>query len=229
MRVFQKGRTGKESESKESIVPTVPSFVDPESANRAKTRLETLTGWGLDGFFETAFDDCPGPDLALINLERWLRASTNPATQMSLLMQTPRLARLVALILGSSQPLADALIQNPEMAGLITDPSQLAIEPTRDGILAEGRKLLSATTGYTHALDRIRFLQQTWTLRIVVNDLARSWQPHTVWRAVSELADALLELTAEVAWIEYSAQKGIHEPNPLMVFGFGKLGGSELN
>src|SRR5262249_29996933 len=156
---------------------------------------------------------------------RWLRASTNPATQMSLLMQTPRLARLVALILGSSQPLADALIQNPEMAGLITDPQQLAIEPTRETIVEEGRRLLAATSGYTHALDRIRFLQQTWTLRIVVNDLARVWKPETVWRAVSELADALIELTAEVAWTEYSAQKGLHEPCPLMIVGFGKLGG----
>jgi glutamate-ammonia-ligase adenylyltransferase len=210
-------------------MPSSSTFADPEAAIRAKTRLEGLTGWGLDAFFDNAFDDCPGPDLALINLERWLRASSNPATQMSLLMQTPRLARLVSLILGSSQPLADALIQNPEMAGLITDPAQLAVEPTREGILAEGRRLLAATTGYSHALDRIRYLQQTWTLRIVINDLARAWPPQTVWRAVSELAEALIDLTAEVAWIEYSAQKGLHEPCPLMVVGFGKLGGSELN
>lgn len=206
-----------------------PSFVDPEAAQRTKSRLETLTGWGLDGFFETAFDDCPGPDLALINLERWLRASSNPATQMSLLMQTPRLARLVALILGSSQPLADALIQNPEMAGLIMDPSQLGVPPNREGIREDGRRLLAATSGYSHALDRIRYLQQTWTLRIVVNDLARAWAPEAVWRAVSEIADALLELTVDVAWQEYSAQKGLHEPCPIMVVGFGKLGGGELN
>lgn len=206
-----------------------PTFVDPEAAIRAKGRLESLTGWGLDGFFEIAFDDCPGPDLALINLERWLRASSNPATQMSLLMQTPRLARLVALILGSAQPLADALIQNPEMAGLIMDPSQLGVPPTRHAIRDEGRRLLAATSGYTHALDRIRFLQQTWTLRIVVNDLARAWPPEIVWKAVSEVADALLEQTVEVAWIEYCAQKAVHGPCPIMVVGFGKLGGSELN
>lgn len=206
-----------------------PTFADPEAALRAKSRLESLTGWGLDSFFDATFDDCPGPDLALINLERWLRASSNPATQMSLLMQTPRLARLIALILGSSQPLADALIQNPEMAGLIMDPSQLGAPPSRDAIVRSGRKLLAATSGYTHSLDRIRFLQQTWTLRIVVNDLARAWPAEAVWRAVSEVADALLELTVEVAWNEYAAQKAIHEPCPLMVVGFGKLGGLELN
>lgn len=208
---------------------TAPTFNDLEAALRAKTRLESLTGWGLDGFFDSAFDDCPGPDLALINLERWLRASSNPATQMSLLMQTPRLARLVALILGSSQPLADALIQNPEIAGLIMEPSQLGVMPRRGTILEEGRRLLAATSGYSHALDRIRFLQQTWTLRIVVNDLARAWPAEAVWRAVSELADALLELTVEVAWNEYAAQKAIHSLCPILVVGFGKLGGSELN
>lgn len=204
-------------------------FADPDAAARAKARLEAITGWGLDSFFDSAFDDCPGPDLALINLERWLRASTNPATQMSLLMQAPRLSRLISLILGASQPLADALIQNPEMAGLITDPGQLAVHPTRDGILAEGRGLMAATSGYTHALDRLRFLRQTWTLRIVVNDLARVWAPETVWRAVSDLADALIELTAETAWREYAGQKGVHEDCPLMIVGFGKLGGHELN
>jgi [glutamine synthetase] adenylyltransferase / [glutamine synthetase]-adenylyl-L-tyrosine phosphorylase len=204
-------------------------FSDPESAQRARTRLEALTGWGLEGFFETTFEDCPAPDVSLINLERWLRASTNPATQMSLLMQAPRLSRLVALILGASQPLADALIQNPEMAGLITDPGVLSRIPERAGILDEGRRLLAATSGYTHALDRLRFLQQTWTLRIVVNDLARVWPPETVWRAVSDLADALIELTLEVSWSEFSAQKGLHSACPVMVVGFGKLGGRELN
>lgn len=210
-------------------VSTHPAFADPLAAERAKTRLESLTGWGLDTFFESAFEDSPAPDLALINLERWLRASSNPATQMSLLMQTPKLGRLISLILGASQPLADALIQNPEMAGLITDPTHLALQPRREDVAAEGRRLLAATSGYTHALDRIRFLQQTWTLRIVVNDLARVWAPEAVWRAVSDIADALLELTVEVAWGEYSAQKGLHERCPIMVVGFGKLGGHELN
>jgi len=204
-------------------------FSDPEAAIRAKSRLEALTGWGLEGFFDTTFEACPAPDLALINLERWLRASSNPATQMSLLMQAPRLSRLIALILGASQPLADALIQNPEMAGLITDPAQLAIQPSTGEILAEGRRLLSATSGYTHALDRLRYLQQTWTLRIVVNDLTRVWSPEAVWRAVSDLADALIELTLEVSWSEFAGQKGLHEACPLMVVGYGKLGGRELN
>ncbi len=205
------------------------AFADPEAAQRARARLEGLTGWGLDGFFESTFEGCPAPDLSLINLERWLRASANPATQMSLLMQAPKLSRLVALILGASQPLADALIQNPEMAGLIMDPGQLASQPSREEILNEGRRLLSATSGYTHALDRLRFLQQTWTLRIVVNDLARVWTPEAVWRAVSDLADALIELTLETAWSEFSGQKSLHDPCPLMVVGFGKLGGRELN
>ena len=48
-------------------------FKDPEAAERARNRLESLTGWGLEPFFESAFEDCPAPDFALINLERWLR------------------------------------------------------------------------------------------------------------------------------------------------------------
>ena len=54
------------------------AFKDLEGAERAKERLEAFTGRALDRLFEGAFGLAPDPDQALTNLERWLRAVSNP-------------------------------------------------------------------------------------------------------------------------------------------------------
>ena len=79
---------------------------------------------------------------------------------------------LFLLLLGASQSVADALIQNPELASLITDPSALGEVPNVERILEEGRGLIESSHSYVHQLDRIRFLKQRWRIPIVVNDLA---------------------------------------------------------
>ncbi len=139
------------------------------------------------------------------------------------------MAKWVLLIFAASQPLADALIQNPEMAALLTDPASLEAEPSRESIEEEGRRLLEVASGYTHSLDRLRFLKQRWLLPIAVCDLAGIWEQEKVWRALSDLADALIELAMETAAAEYAAQKGLAAKPKLGVAAFGKLGGRELN
>jgi len=207
----------------------VTVFRDVELAEKTKERLQRLTNLELEGFWGSAFSRCPDPDRALINLERWLKATSNPGTQLSHLSESPRLAQVLIDLLGASQSVADGLIQNPELASLITDPSEMARVPKRKEILDEGRALLTAASSYLHKLDRLRFLKQRWRLPIVVNDLAGSWLPVVVWRAISDLADAILELCLETVWQEYAAQKGLSDTCPVMVVAFGKLGGHELN
>lgn len=200
-------------------------FREPETAIRIVERLEALAAMPLRRFVAVAFEGCPDPDAALTNFERWLRASSGPETQLRFLDQSPNLARLLMLIFGASRHLSDALIQNPELAGLITDPDALRERPRRQAILDQGRALLAASTSYTHALDRLRFLKQRWQLPIVVNDLAGLWAPEEVWGAISEVADALIELTVETV----SGNQGWEAGLPLMVIAYGKLGGGEVN
>ncbi|MCW5943832.1 MAG: nucleotidyltransferase domain-containing protein [Fimbriimonadaceae bacterium] len=200
-------------------------FREPESAIRAIERLESLGSMPLSDFVSTAFRGCPDPDGALTNFERWLRSSSSPETQLRFLAQSVRLARLLMLIFGASRHLSDALIQNPELAGLITDPDALRERPQRDNILSEGRTLLASSSSFTHSLDRLRFLKQRWQLPIVVNDLAGLWQAEEVWRAISEVADALIQLAVETV----ASQHGWSGSLPLMVIAYGKLGGGEVN
>jgi len=204
-------------------------FRDPELAARARGRLEEMSGLDLSEFFERAFVGNAAPDQALTNMERWLRATASPHLHLEQLAAMPKVGQLLVSLLGASQPIADSLIQNPELASLILEPSELAATPTREAVVGEGHRLLAAATSYSHSLDRLRFLRQRWTLPIVMNDLAGTWPQPVVWRALSDLADALIELSAHAAWTEYRKQREVPEVCPVLVVAFGKLGGHEVN
>lgn len=163
-----------------------------------------------------------------MNLERWLRATSNPETQLSLLLEEPLAAGRLATLLGVSQPLADILIQNPELAHLATEPAECHL-PTREAVEAEGRRMLVSATSPSHGRDRLRYLKQRWTLPIAIQDLNGLSEPEMIWRALSELADALITLSVESTWAEHAREKGLSQECPVSVVGFGKLGGSELN
>ena len=204
-------------------------FRNPDAATRARERIEQLTGADLTDFFSYAFEGNAAPDLSLTNLERWLRATSNPHLHMEQIVGLPPMGRLLVTLFGASQPIADTLIMNPELATLVLDAGQLRRTIKMETILAEGKKLLGTATSYVHALDRLRFIRQRWNLPIVMNDLAGTWEQEAVWQALSDLADALIELTLSVAWDEYARQKNVTARPDYMVVGFGKLGGHELN
>lgn len=204
-------------------------FRDPAAASRAKERLEALSGADLSSLFEFSFAKVANPDLALLNLERWLLATGNPPLYVTALEQSPVRAGLLLLILGASQPISDCLVQNPELASLVLEGGVPVLAPTRAQITEEGKRLLASSTSYRHSLDRLRYLRQRWNLMIVVHDLGGTWSQVVIWRALSELADAIIELALHVVWEDQRKKRDLPETCPVMVAGFGKLGGLELN
>ncbi len=204
-------------------------FKDLESAERAKERLEAFTGRTLDRLFEGSFGLAPDPDQALTNLERWLRAVSNPGPYVDQLSAAHGLTKHLMAVLGSSQPLADALVQNPELGAILFDPQELGRMPLAKEIEKEGNVLLGTVSSFTHALDRLRYLKQRWTLPIVLNDLAGNWDEATVWLALSELADALIRLSLKAVWQQSPLVDALGSKCPFLIVGFGKLGGRELN
>lgn len=197
--------------------------------NEVVDRLAELVGDSVRGWVEAELAGNPAPERALTNLERWLTATSSPSLYLQQLMGMPHLGALLLVVLGASQPVADALIQNPELASLVFEPGELRRVPTREAIVREGERLLARSTSYTHSLDRLRFLKQRWNLALVLNDLSGSWPQETVWRVLSDLADALIELTQQLVWDEQRKLRDLPETCPVMVVGFGKLGGHELN
>lgn len=204
-------------------------FRNPVAIERSLARIAEAAGGESADWLPKACEDAADPDLAVLNFERWIEAASSPTTQLAFLSQNTALAHVLCTIMGSSQSMADAVVQNPELASLILDPSQLARAPSRDELLREGAALVRVATSQTHGLDRLRFLKQRWMLPIVVNDLLRQWPPETVWLALSDLADALITLTVEMLWTGFAAERGLDTQCPVAVVAFGKLGGRELN
>ena len=219
-------------------------FRDPASAAKVIERLKAMAEGPLPPFisgdsfpgdflpgesFPAAFEGNPDPDRALKNLERWLRATASPWLHLQQIAGVPRLGRRLILLLGSSQPLADCLIQNPELSGLILEPGQLEPAPDRAKIVEAGQRLLADTTSYTHELDRLRYLRQRWNVPIVTNDLSGGWTQEKVWSALSEVAMAMIELAYGASWQATRRQRELPEQCPVLVVAFGKLGGDELN
>lgn len=207
----------------------MPQFRDPEAAERAIGRLEALAGASLDGWLRGSLIGNPAPDLALTNLERWLKATAAPAVQVEAMRELPALGQLLLYLLGASQATADTLIQNPELASLALDPHEVGRRPTAEALQSEGRRLLASAGSYSHGLDRLRFLKQRTQLGIVLSDLAGGWTPEETWRALSDLADASVSLALELVWAEVTKGEELNGPPPMLVVGFGKLGGQELN
>lgn len=202
-------------------------FRDTERAETAMERLASLTGVPFSSGLREAVLQSPDPDLALTHMEGWLAATSNPATHLGLLADLPTYAKRLLLVFGASDWLSSALVQNPELAAVLSEPT---LAPhSRESLLHEGRQLLAASLSVSHALDRLRFLKQSKALIITVADLAEEWSPPTVWLALSELADALIELALEATWKEFNQGAELPEPCPLAVVAFGKLGGREVN
>jgi glutamate-ammonia-ligase adenylyltransferase len=205
------------------------TFRDPDAARRVLERIAGLASADVADLVRLGLEENAAPDLALNNLERWLMSTSSPGLYAEQLVSRARVGGLLLDLLGASQPTADILIQNPELSSLLLEPAELARVPTVEALLLEGRKLLSASSGYSHALDRLRFLRQRWYFTITLNDLGDRWPQQTVWKALADLADALIVLVFELVWSEVRKTRQLPEVCPVMVVAFGKLGGDELN
>ena len=144
-------------------------------------------------------------------------------------MSVPQALFALCLILGASQFVSEAVFQNPEFPSLLFEPNLRRHTFDAFVIEREGRLLLTASSSYSHSLDRIRFLRQKWTFLVTLHDLLGWTAPREIWRAISAIADAVLKLTYEVAWEYHARMRKLEGDCPVLVVAFGKLGGDELN
>jgi [glutamine synthetase] adenylyltransferase / [glutamine synthetase]-adenylyl-L-tyrosine phosphorylase len=192
-------------------------------------RLESRYQRPFGALIDTFVADSAQPALAVANLERWLSATGNPQVQIESLMDSPGSARVLGVLMGASQPIADSLIQCPELVSLLFDLRALSTLPTLASLESEGEQLLRSSTSSAHSRDRLRYLKQRALIPIVVGDLLSLHPAPAIWRALSDLADVLIRLAFELNWQEHRRLKDLPEVCPVAIIGFGKLGGQELN
>lgn len=176
--------------------------------------------------FRAALNATSDPTRAALHLDRWLSAATSSGSFLALLDRGDRRSVAILGLLADSHQVADVLAQNPELGSLLWEDLS---PPDVPQLLAEGRRLLEPVHSTSHRLDRLRLLKQRWMLVIGFADVNDLWPQPQVWRTLSDLAEALVQLLLETLWPSFATERGLAPECPLSIVAFGKLGGHELN
>lgn len=175
---------------------------------------------------------CADPDMALHNLERFVRAGRNPLAIGTLFERDPQTMPTLLQIFSTSQYLSDLLVSDSEGLDLLRltegDPVP------RQALVEEVTSEINVLDHDSLVLRALRRFKRRETLRIAYGDIVREQSLRTVTAQISFLADAILEGALRAAWRKTARTRGSPQtpdgrPAKFVVLGLGKLGGLELN
>ena len=201
-------------------------------APRARRMLERIAPQLLQEVL-----DCPEPDMALGNLERFLSGLRARATFYALLAENPAISRLLVTLFGTSQFLSRNLIQHPEILDALVSRASAASRQERGAMEKHLDQMLSRAEDYEDQLDALRRFRNEEFLRLALNDLHGNVPPGESPRQLTMVAETSLNRAMELARQELLPRYGLpycedeagrpHEA-AFAIIGMGKLGGREL-
>ncbi|MDE1183379.1 bifunctional [glutamate--ammonia ligase]-adenylyl-L-tyrosine phosphorylase/[glutamate--ammonia-ligase] adenylyltransferase [Paraburkholderia sp.] len=145
---------------------------------------------------------------------------------LALLNEYPQALHRVLKVLGASRWGAGYLIRHPQLLDELLDDEAIASPFDWPEFKRTLRLRLAAADGVEHQMDLLRHAHQAEVFRILLIDLAGKLSVEHVSDRLSELADAVLDVTLEAVWAQLSKR---HRDVPkFAVIAYGKLGGKEL-
>ncbi|MFQ5861826.1 MAG: bifunctional [glutamate--ammonia ligase]-adenylyl-L-tyrosine phosphorylase/[glutamate--ammonia-ligase] adenylyltransferase [Candidatus Brocadiales bacterium] len=228
----------KMEESRMSSILRGCGFQDTRLAHR---NLRALAGNRPQGelfleilpVFMDALRDCPDPDAALNNMERFSEACYSRMNLYSYLRQNPLSIYILVGLFGSSQSFSNTLIRNPEYFYWLSGLDEKKRFKGKDELRKELFSELETLRSFDRRLNTLRRFKRRELLRIGHLDLVLGVSLVSVTRAISDLAEVELQAALRVAHEELRQRYGIEEKDPekigFIVVALGKLGGEELN
>lgn len=176
----------------------------------------------------------PDPDMAIVNLDRFLNAVGAKGGFYSLLLENPKMIRFLAVLFGTSEFLSHFLIAHPELLDTLLRADTVTPVKRKEELRVELISALSAAEGYEEVLDGIRRFRNTELIRIGINDVAEEIGLQEVSSQLTALAELSLEAALKVAEEEIRTRYGtplLRDGNEavISIIGMGKLGGGEMN
>ncbi|MBV8628013.1 MAG: bifunctional [glutamate--ammonia ligase]-adenylyl-L-tyrosine phosphorylase/[glutamate--ammonia-ligase] adenylyltransferase, partial [Paraburkholderia sp.] len=145
---------------------------------------------------------------------------------LALLTEYPDALNRVLNVLGGSRWAAGYLIRHPQLLDELLDDEAVTTPfdwPEFSRLL---RARLAAAADVEQQMDLLRHAHQAEVFRILLNDLAGRLSVEHVSDRLSELADAVLDVTIETVWKQFARR---HREVPrFAAIAYGKLGGKEL-
>ncbi|MEY3278612.1 MAG: hypothetical protein RLZZ426_1098 [Actinomycetota bacterium] len=207
-------------------------FIDPENALRhlaalsngvsrraaiQKTLLPVMLEW---------MSKTPRPDAGLLAFRRVSDALGATPWFLRLLRDDSVVAERMAFLLCVSPFVTEMVLRAPESVNLLA--SEDSLQPkSAETLSSEMASVAGRSTSSTDAITAIRSIRQRELIRIACADLLGVITLEQVCVALSELADATLQISLEAVLAEVWSERT--KSLEISLIGLGRLGGRELN
>ena len=179
----------------------------------------------------------PDPDMALINLERFLTVIGNRSVYYyALLSERLDTLKLLISLFSMSEFLSKTLIGHPELLESMTSGFRDNTEKSRSEMEDELSKVIARADDFEEGLELLRRYHNREVLRIGLNDIQGRVKQTVTTGQLSLLAEACLAAAYHMAVGELKRfgrpvyiSEGRELTANLVVIAMGKLGGKELN
>jgi len=175
---------------------------------------------------EAAVFPVAAPDAMLLRFLDLLDTISRRGAYLALLSEYPAALKRILVVLGGSRWGATYLNSHPQLLDELLDNEALASPFDWPEFARDLRGRLAAADGIEQQMDLLRHAHHAEVFRILLLDLAGHLPVQVVSDRLSELADAVLDVTLEAVWCTLPRR---HREQPqFAVIAYGKLGGKEL-
>lgn len=189
----------------------------------ARERLTELTPELLKVFGESK-----RADEALLRFDQFISGLPAGIQLFSLLGNNPRLLSLIVNIMSSAPRLAEIIAGRPHVFDGMLDPRLLAELPTRSHLAERIEGFLAGASHYEDVLDRLRIIAAEQRFLIGIRLLTGSIGGAQAGRALTHVADLIIEAALGAVKREIEAAHGTFPGGRVAILGMGKLGSFEL-
>ncbi|CAJ2750596.1 bifunctional glutamine-synthetase adenylyltransferase/deadenyltransferase [Burkholderia pseudomallei] len=185
----------------------------------------------FDRVAHRALEAAPGIDAAhrdetVVRCFDLLETVGRRGAYLALLTEYPAALRRVLSVLGATRWGGGYLIRHPQLLDELLDDEAIDSPFDWPAFKDALRRRLAVADGAEHQMDLLRHAHQAEVFRILLLDLAGRLSVEHVSDRLSELADAMLDVTIEVVWSQLAKR---HRDTPCFAaIAYGKLGGKEL-
>ncbi len=214
-------------------------FEDPETPKRVKLLREgspflrlperaRLLREKILPYIIMRASEATNPDMAILNMERFISSVGARTTLYSLLSENPSLMRELIKIFGSSAFLSNTLIAQPESLDILLSEEMAIPYKEKELMRRELTSMLSETEDYEEWLEILRRYKKQETFRLGIQHLAGTLSAEGLSEELTLLAELSLEVALEIAIRTLSPRYGLPQDRRFAIIGLGKLGGREL-
>lgn len=169
------------------------------------------------------------PDAAFFHFDDFLAKLPSGAQIFSLFSMRPELLTLVADVLGSAPALADTMSRDPTLLDAVLEPDFYGTLPSKEELVAQLQERVRHAHDYEHRMTVMRIFNNDKRFQAGVQMLKQQITPGQAGMFLSDLAEAVLEVTLASLHADLSIGYKPLKDAKFAILGFGKLGAREMS